>query len=135
MKPLFESISFLNNKSSDDIEESYKKLMKEFFTVFKKYCKDGTPKLVDKSLDDETNTYSNKKTLHIVVTGCKNNDTYGNSVAEAFKNAADEFGFQKTNYGHASKCKKYPSLTLDCYTDSTKNNIGVIFCVEHVKKK
>lgn len=134
MRPLFENISFLNKKSSDDIEVSYKKLMKEFFTVFKKYCKDGTPKLVDNMMDLRLKNHKPKKNLHIEVS-CKGkyDDNVDNNICLAFETAAKEIGFQKANLGGASKNKKYPTLTLECISDQ-EDNIIYIYCDTYVNK-
>ena len=128
MKTLFENTRFLNEAELDPkIEESCKKLMKEFFTVYKKHCKDGTPKLVD--IPDNNNPKPKLAiNLHIIVTGCKNNDVKGSSACIAFKEAAEEFGFGKVTYGSASNSKKYPSIRLECYTDAEENNMEVIYC-------
>ncbi len=128
MKTLFENTRFLNEAELDPkIEESCKKLMKEFFTVYKKHCKDGTPKLVD-SPDNNNPKPKLAINLHIIVTGCKNNDVKGSSACIAFKEAAEEFGFEKVTYGSASNSKKYPSISLECYTDTEENNMEVIYC-------
>lgn len=129
---MLKDIKFYNGPR-EDIEDTYKAMMKEFYNEFRKICKVGTVKLVD-SLIGCALVKNDVKNLHIVVTVPNCNDETTNNICLAFEEAAKKIGFEKADFGSATHNKKYPKFNLTCVTDYEEKRT-VIFCPYYTKNK